>query len=245
MIYNRIIISDVHLGTPNCKIKEVNDFLKKTKSKELILNGDIIDGWFLKRSSRFWSKHHTKFIEIILEKIRKDNLKLIYLRGNHDDFLSSFLNFSLGGIELLEKYEFITSKGNKYVVLHGDVFDTITTHAKWLSLIGDISYNFLLKLNRYYNTWRKLTGKPYFSLSGYVKSKVKMATNFISGFEKCIVNLARSGGYDGVICGHIHQAASYIIDEIHYMNSGDWVESMTAIVEDSDGNLKLINYHTI
>jgi UDP-2,3-diacylglucosamine pyrophosphatase LpxH len=238
--FDTIILSDVHLGAPGCRIDEVNDFLKHTRCRTLILNGDIIDTWQL-AGSGVWTKKHTKFLRIILKKIQKHNTRVIYLRGNHDDILKQFIPMNFAGIQLAETYVHSTPQGD-YLVLHGDIFDSITTHMRWLAHIGDFGYNLLLKANRFYNYYRAWRGKDYFSLSAYVKARVKTAVSFISSFEDVLVDVAKSRGYRGVICGHIHTAADKTIEGVHYLNSGDWVESLTALVQDKTGRIRVIDY---
>jgi UDP-2,3-diacylglucosamine pyrophosphatase LpxH len=240
--YKSVIISDVHLGAPGCRIDEVNHFLKHIKCQRLILNGDIIDSWQLKRRTGYWSKKHSQFVKIVLNKVVKDNTKIIYLRGNHDDILDRFLPVSFAGVYVTDKYVHRTPQGD-YLVVHGDVFDAITTHMKWLAKLGDVGYNMLLKVNRWYNAYRAWRGKPYFSLSALIKAKVKGAVSFISSFEDTLVDIASQRGYKGVICGHIHTAADKQLNGIHYLNSGDWVESLTAIVEHKDGRMEIIDYN--
>jgi UDP-2,3-diacylglucosamine pyrophosphatase LpxH len=235
-----VILSDVHLGTPNCKIREVNHFLKFTQCRKLILNGDIIDGWKLKRSGG-WTKGHTRFVRRVLKKMEKKDTEVIYLRGNHDDILGKFLPLDFETLHVVEEHVHVTPNG-RYLVLHGDVFDLVTTKMPILSHIGDVGYNLLLGLNRAYNHWRSWRGKEYFSLSAAIKAKVKKAVNFVSSFEDHIVDIAKRRNCTGVICGHIHTAADKMLGDIHYLNSGDWVESLTAIVEHEDGRFELIRF---
>lgn len=235
-----IILSDVHLGTPYCKAKEVNHFLKNVKCKKIILNGDIIDGWQLQRGGK-WLNEHTKFIRVILKKIEKKDTHVIYLRGNHDEILASFLPFEMGNLDLVEDH---IHQGiqRKYLVLHGDVFDSVTKNVAWLAHLGDYGYSLLLKINRMYNIWRRWRGQEYWSLSAAIKAKVKEAVSHIDDFENHITQLAKKHNCQGVICGHIHTAADKMIGDIHYLNSGDWVESLTAIVEHHDGRFELMHY---
>jgi len=235
-----VILSDVHLGTRDCKILEVNHFLRHVRCQRLILNGDIIDGWQLQRSGN-WTKAHTRFIRIVLKMLEKRNTEVIYLRGNHDDILSSFLPLEFEALQIVEEY---VHEGilRPYLVLHGDVFDTVTKNFAWLAHLGDFGYTMLLKLNRFYNVWRAWRGKEYWSLSRAIKARVKTAVNHISKFEEHIAELAQSKGCTGVLCGHIHTPADKYIGEVHYMNSGDWVESLTAIVEHEDGRMELISF---
>jgi len=235
-----IIISDVHLGTKGSKAKELVRFLKQYKCENLILNGDIIDGWQLKKSGK-WKRKHTRFFTRILKMIEEDGTKVTYIRGNHDDFLDQVLPFTMGSLTICRDMVY-ESYGKKYYIVHGDVFDSITSQFKWIAKLGDIGYTFLLWLNRQYNYRRRKKGLPYFSLSQSIKAKVKHAVKYIDDFEKQLSSMARYKNCDGIICGHIHQAADKKIDGIHYLNSGDWVESMTAIVEDLKGKWDLVYY---
>jgi UDP-2,3-diacylglucosamine pyrophosphatase LpxH len=235
-----VILSDVHLGTAECKVHEVNHFLRYTRCAKLILNGDIIDGWQLTRSGQ-WTKAHTRFIRIVLKKLEKRDTEIVYLRGNHDDVLASFLPLEFEKLHLVEDYVH-EGPGGRYFVLHGDVFDTITRNFVWIAHLGDWGYRALLKINRIYNAWRAWRGKEYWSLSKAIKARVKSAVSHISEFEDHIAQLARERGCIGVMCGHIHSAADKMIGDVHYLNSGDWVESLTAIVEHLDGRYELITF---
>lgn len=239
--YKTIFISDVHLGTLNSKVKEAIHFLKNTRCQRLVLNGDIIDGWQLNRGS-VWTKEHTKFIRHILKKIEKKKLEVIYLRGNHDDILSRFLPMKFGTLSIVDDFIHETPTG-RYLVLHGDVFDTITKNFVFLAHLGDWGYKLLMSLNRWYNKYRLWRGKEYYSLSKAIKAKVKAAVNFVSSFEEKLAKLAQAKGCNGVICGHIHTPADKKIGDFRYLNSGDWVESLSAIVEHFDGTMELVYFH--
>ncbi len=241
--YKTIIISDVHLGMRDSKAKEISHFLKHTHCEKLILNGDIIDAWSLKRRRATWSKDCSRFIRIILKKIERKNTQVIYLRGNHDDILRKFMPIHFEGLKIVEDH-ILETNGKKYLILHGDVFDTITSNYAIIAYLGDIGYNLLLAINRFYNNYRTWRGKEYYSLSKSVKAKVKKAVNFISKFEAALVGLAKHSNCDGIICGHIHTAEDKMLEGIHYMNSGDWVESLTAIVETQTGELELLDFPT-
>ncbi|HEX2101432.1 MAG TPA: UDP-2,3-diacylglucosamine diphosphatase, partial [Candidatus Synoicihabitans sp.] len=191
-----VIISDVHLGTADAKVREVNHFLKYTRCEKLILNGDIIDGWRLKRTG-YWPKSHTRFIRLVLKKLEKKNTEVIYLRGNHDDVLAKFLPLDFENLKIVEDHVHPTPRGN-YFVLHGDVFDTITRNFVFLAYAGDWGYRMLMKVNRLYNHWRTWRGKEYYSLSKAVKARVKKAVNHVSHFEEHIAALAKSRGCVGV-----------------------------------------------
>jgi UDP-2,3-diacylglucosamine pyrophosphatase LpxH len=235
-----VIISDVHLGTPDCKAEEVNHFLRHTRCEKLILNGDIIDGWQLARSGR-WSNAHTRFVRLVLKKLEKRGTEVVYLRGNHDDILASFLPLEFENLRIVEEYVHEGPAG-RYLVLHGDVFDTITKNLVFLAHVGDWGYRALLRVNRLYNSWRAWRGLEYWSLSKAIKARVKSAVSHVSDYEQHIVRLANERGCVGAMCGHIHTAADKRMDGIHYLNSGDWVESLTAIVEHWDGRYEVIAF---
>ncbi len=239
--YKTLVISDVHLGTNSSKAKELVKFLKQCTCDRLILNGDIIDGWQLKKYG-VWKRKHTRFFTRILKMIEQNNTEVIYVRGNHDDFLDQILPFKVGSLSIVRDYTF-TSNGKRFYVAHGDIFDSITTKLKWIAKLGDVGYTFLLWVNSRYNYYRRSKGRPYYSLSQLVKSKVKSAISYIDDFESQLSEIAKSKGCDGIICGHIHQPAMKEIDGIHYMNSGDWVESMSALGEDEEGEWNLVYFN--
>jgi UDP-2,3-diacylglucosamine pyrophosphatase LpxH len=238
--FRTVILSDVHLGTPDCKAREVNHFLRHVRCEKLILNGDIIDGWQLRRAGH-WTKAHTRFVRIVLKMLEKRDTHIIYVRGNHDDVLASFLPLEFENLQIVEDHIHEGLRG-RYFVLHGDVFDTITSNFAFLSHLGDWGYHVLLKLNRAYNAWRAWRGKEYWSLSKAIKARVKSAVSHISKFEQHIAQLAHEHNCVGVMCGHIHTPADKMIGDIHYLNSGDWIESLTVIVEHYDGRFELVDY---
>lgn len=235
-----VILSDIHLGTPHSKAEEVTHFLKHVRCDRLVLNGDIIDGWRLRRGDP-WTKSHTKFVRRVLTMIQKRDTEVVYLRGNHDDFLGRLLPMQFEHLSLVEDHVLETARG-RYLVLHGDVFDGVVKNMVVLAHLGDMGYAFLLRLNRAYNWFRRLRGKEYFSLSQAIKARVKQAVSFIGKFEDQVAALAKDRGCVGVICGHIHTPADKMVGGVHYLNSGDWVESLTAIVEHHDGRFELITY---
>lgn len=235
-----VVISDVHLGTLDCKIREVNHFLKHTRCDRLILNGDILDGWRLKQTG-YWPKSHTRFVRLILKMLEKRDTQVVYLRGNHDDVLAKILPLEFENLSIVEEFVYDTPRG-KYLVLHGDVFDSVTKNFVFLAYVGDWGYRMLMRLNRLYNRWRSWQGKEYYSLSKAVKARVKSAVSHVSNFETHIAQLARSRGCVGVMCGHIHTAADKMLGDIHYLNSGDWVESLTAVIEHYDGRFELMDF---
>lgn len=234
-------MSDVHLGTSGSKAREATAFIKEYTCERLILNGDIIDGWQLRKYGA-WKKKHTAFLRAILKTIEKTDTKVYYLRGNHDDFLDQVLPFTIGSNFRIIRDMTLISGNKRYFITHGDVFDLVTKKMKWLAHIGDLGYTFLLWINKRYNHYRRSKGLPYYSLSKKVKNSIKLAVNYVSDFEEQLAELARSQNCDGIICGHIHQPALKNINGITYMNSGDWVENMSALVEDHEGNWEIIYY---
>ena len=241
--YRTVVLSDIHLGTRHSKSRELCQFLSGIRCNKLILNGDIIDGWYpqKKNGKNSWQKHHTDFFRVILKMMQNDGTEIIYIRGNHDDFLDSIAPFRFLNIRILNFY-ILRSNDKKYYVTHGDIFDTVTTGIRWLAKVGDIGYSILLRLNRIVNQRRIKKGLPYYSLSQKIKKQVKQAVSYISDYENELVRLAKSKKMDGVICGHIHQSANEMIQGIHYLNSGDWVESLTALTEDSEGNWSIYHF---
>lgn len=241
--YKTIIVSDVHLGTKGSKAKEIARFLKQFHCDNLILNGDIIDGWQLKKSGS-WKRKHTRFFNRVLKMMENQSTNVYYLRGNHDDFLDQILPLQIGKLQILADMTY-ESNGKTYFITHGDVFDSITTNLRWIAYLGDVGYTFLLWLNRVVNYYRYKKGLPYFSLSQFVKGKVKQAVSYVDDYETELAKMAKSKGCDGIICGHIHKAENRMIDGIHYLNSGDWVETMSALAEDHEGNWELIYFNQI
>jgi UDP-2,3-diacylglucosamine pyrophosphatase LpxH len=237
MKYQAIIVSDLHLGTKDSKAEEFIEFLEKHPTDLLILNGDIIDGWALNRGAK-WKKQHTKVISKLLKLSNKT--QIVWIRGNHDEFLQEFMGNHFGGIEIREDYVLdICNTVESYYIFHGDVIDIFITKYKWLSKIGAVGYDFALWLNRWYNkyrVWRKL---PYQSISQKIKSGVKAATNYVNDFEVTALSMASKKGCHGVMCGHIHQPEDRMINGKRYLNSGDWVENMTAICVEDTGRIYL------
>lgn len=238
--FRTVILSDIHLGAPDCQIDKVNHFLKHIDCKQLILNGDIIDGWSLGRRGG-WTRDHTRFIRLVLKKIEKRRTEVIYLRGNHDDILDRFLPLHFGGLKVVDRHIHESPSG-RYLVVHGDVFDAVTQNSKLIAVIGDIGYQNLLRLNRFYNRYRRWRGKDYFSLAKAIKARTKTIVNYISRFEDQVEHFTKCFGCGGFICGHIHTPDDKFIGDIHYLNSGDWIESNTALVEHHDGRFEVLYY---
>jgi UDP-2,3-diacylglucosamine pyrophosphatase LpxH len=238
--FRAVFISDIHLGTQGCQAAPLLDFLKAHPSDYLYLVGDIIDGWQLRRKW-FWPQSHNDVVQKLLRSARKGT-RVIFVPGNHDEFARGFIGHHFGGVEVVQDAVHVTAKGVKLWVIHGDYFDGVIQCAKWLAYVGDNAYEFTLKLNRHLNRLRGHFGLPYWSLSAYLKQKVKTALNYVTDFEVAVAREARNLGHDGVVCGHIHRAEMRTIDGILYCNDGDWVESQTALVEHLDGRLELIHW---
>ncbi|BEI35623.1 UDP-2,3-diacylglucosamine diphosphatase [Polynucleobacter sp. HIN6] len=241
--YRAIWISDVHLGTPGCQAKFLLDFLKHNESDTLYLVGDIIDGWRLKKSI-YWPQSHNDVVQKILRKARKGT-EVVYVPGNHDESVRQFLGLSFGEIKVVPEAIHTTADGRKLWITHGDLFDGVMQYAKWLAYVGDNLYSLILYLNRYLNLLRIRMGMQYWSLSQYLKHQVKNAVSYIADFEMIMAREARLRGCQGVVCGHIHKAEIRMIDNLLYCNDGDWVESLTALVETHEGELKIVHWPRI
>jgi UDP-2,3-diacylglucosamine pyrophosphatase LpxH len=241
--YRAIWISDVHLGTPGCQAKFLLDFLKHNESDTLYLVGDIIDGWRLKKSI-YWPQSHNDVVQKILRKARKGT-EVVYVPGNHDESVRQFLGLSFGEIKVVPEAIHTTADGRKLWITHGDLFDGVMQYAKWLAYVGDNLYSLILYFNRYLNLLRVRMGMQYWSLSQYLKHQVKNAVSYIADFEMIMAREARLRGCQGVVCGHIHKAEIRMIDNLLYCNDGDWVESLTALVETHEGELKIVHWPRI
>jgi UDP-2,3-diacylglucosamine pyrophosphatase LpxH len=235
-------ISDLHLGTPGCQAVALLDFLKQVDCDQLFLVGDIIDGWQLRRSW-YWPQAHNDVIQKLLRKARKGT-RVIFVPGNHDEFARKYVEHEFGGVEVHSEWMHVTADGKRLWVTHGDLFDGVIQCAKWLAYVGDTLYTVILKLNKHFNSMRARVGLPYWSLSKYLKHKVKRAVSYIGEFEVAVAREARKRGADGVVCGHIHHAEMRDIDGVLYCNDGDWVESLTALVEHADGRLEILDWST-
>lgn len=236
--YRAIWISDLHLGTPGCKAEFLLDFLRHHECRYLYLVGDIIDGWQL-RKNWFWRQSHNDVVQKILRKARKGT-QVVYVAGNHDEVMRQFVGLSFGDIQIVDECKHTLLDGRELWVIHGDLFDGVVQHAKWLAYLGDSLYTFILKLNQYFNYVRHRLGLSYWSVSQYLKHKVKNAVSYMTAFEEALVAEAHRRGYDGVVCGHIHKPEIREINGLIYCNDGDWVESLSALVETNTGELKLV-----
>jgi UDP-2,3-diacylglucosamine pyrophosphatase LpxH len=235
--WRTIIMSDLHLGSRQSQTDKILKFLDENESETLILNGDIIDGWALKSGGK-WKSNCSKIFRKFMKRSEKGT-KVVYIRGNHDDFLKPFIPFNLNNIEIVRKYVHIGADGRSYYCYHGDVLDFVIMEARWLAVLGGLSYDFVIRFNTLYNYVRKLFKLPYHSLANVVKQSVKGAINFISDFEDNAKALTIQKGYDVAVCGHIHHPKL----EEDYMNSGDFCENATCLVEDFDGNWLIFNVY--
>jgi UDP-2,3-diacylglucosamine pyrophosphatase LpxH len=235
-----LFLSDVHLGARGCQAEKLLDFLRHYDADTVYLVGDIVDGWQL-RSGWYWPQAHNDVVQKLLRRTRK-GVPIIYIPGNHDEFLRDYYGTHFGGIEVREDTVHVAADGKRYLVVHGDLFDVVIRHARWLALLGDKAYDAAIWLNTYFNAIRRALGLTYWSLSQWAKMKVKNAVNFIGEFEHALTAEARRRGADGVICGHIHHAVIRSQDGFSYINCGDWVESCTAVVEHFDGYFEIVKW---
>jgi len=238
--FRTLFISDVHLGARGCQAEHLLDFLRYHEADTIYLVGDIVDGWQL-RSGWYWPQAHNDVVQKLLRKARK-GARVVYLPGNHDEFLRDYYGTHFGGIEVVETAIHQAADGRHYLVVHGDVFDIVVKHARWLALLGDTAYDLAILVNRYFNAIRRRLGFSYWSLSQWAKHKVKNAVNYIGAFEQTLAAEAQRRRVDGVICGHIHHAVIHDSLGVRYMNCGDWVESCTALAEHADGRFEIIQW---
>ena len=238
--YRTIFISDLHLGTVGSNATLLLDFIKQHECETLYLVGDIVDGWALRRGW-YWPQSHNDVVRAIL-KMAKHGTRVVYIPGNHDEHFRDYTGFEFGGIELMDEDVHVTADGRKLLVIHGDQFDNVVLYQRWLAFLGDHAYTLLLKSNRSVNWVRRKFGLPYWSLAAHLKKRVKNAVQFISRFEEVVAHAAAERHVDGVVCGHIHSAEIRQIGDVTYYNDGDWVESCTALVEEADGTLRIIDW---
>ena len=238
--YRTVWISDTHLGLKETRAEFLLDFLRHTRCDRLYLVGDIIDVWKM-RSGLYWPAINNEIFRTIM-RMAREGAEVIYVPGNHDEVFRDYLELFFGGVRIAGEVEHVSADGKRYLVLHGDEFDYVVMHNKWLAHIGSGAYDLLLWVNRWFNFVRRKMGLKYWSLSAYLKNKVKEAVKYIGNYEEAVVRAARERNMDGVICGHIHQAALTRFQEITYANCGDWVESCTALAERADGSIQLIHW---
>jgi UDP-2,3-diacylglucosamine pyrophosphatase LpxH len=237
-----IFLSDVHLGTPACQAERLLEFLKAHESEHLFLVGDIVDFWAMRRRGVHWPEEQNTVVQKILRRARHD-VQVIFVPGNHDEAAREHAGISFGNVRVERDYVHVAADGRRYLLIHGDEFDQVTRYHRWLALLGDHAYDFVVRLNTRLS-WlrRRLRIAGYWSLSGYAKRKVKSAVSFVFDFEDSVLRHARERGVDGVICGHIHCARIRHQEGITYINCGDWVDSCTAVVEHADGRMELLEW---
>jgi UDP-2,3-diacylglucosamine pyrophosphatase LpxH len=240
--FRSIWISDFHLGTRGCRADMLLDFLRHTESDYLYLVGDIVDGWHLRRRW-YWPQEHNDVVQKIMRRARHGT-KVCYLPGNHDEGARPYCGLHFGGVYVTDEIVHETADGKRILILHGDQFDAVMGYAKWLAYLGDKAYGIAWFFNQIFNIVRRKLGFPYWSLSAYLKHKVKNAVEHISAFETFIAERAKHEQVDAVLCGHIHHAEMRQIGPILYMNDGDWIESCTAVVEDLNGKLSILPWET-
>ena len=241
--YRSLFISDVHLGSRGAQADLLLDFLRHNEAETWYLVGDIVDGWRLKKGW-FWPQAHNDVVQKLLRKVRR-GARMVYIPGNHDEFARDYVGHSFGGVEVMESAIHLAADGRRLLVIHGDQFDVIVRHARWLAFLGDWAYETALLFNAHFNRARRAFGFGYWSLSSWAKLKVKNAVNFIGDFEETLAAEAQKLGVDGIVCGHIHHAAIRRIGAIDYLNSGDFVESCTAIAEHADGTFEILRWQAV
>ena len=238
--FRAIWISDVHLGFRGCQANFLLDFLRTVETEYLYLVGDIIDVWSMKKNV-FWPQEHNNVIRTILGKA-KHGTKVVYIPGNHDEVFRDYHGMQFGNLKIQNKAIHTGANGRRYLIMHGDEFDSVVKCSPLLAMVGNVAYDWLLWSNRYVNYIRRAFGRPYWSLAAYLKHKVKNAVNYISNFEHAIARAAEKEEVDAIVCGHIHRAEVSRINGVLYCNDGDWVESCSALGERHDGSLHLIHW---
>jgi len=238
--YRTLFLSDLHLGTRGCQAHLILDMLRHVEAETIYLVGDIIDGWRL-RSGWYWPQAHNDVMQKLLRKVRR-GARMVFIPGNHDEFARQFFGLTFGGIEIKRQTIHAAADGKRYLITHGDEFDVVVRHSKWLAFFGDWAYTTALFVNTHFNAARRALGLPYWSFSAWAKLKVKNAVNFIGSFEKELAGEARRRGVDGVVCGHIHHPIIRQIDGVAYVNTGDFVESCSLVVEHFDGRFEVLRW---
>jgi len=238
--YRAIFLSDIHLGTKGCQAGLLVSFLKQHTCDALYLVGDIVDGWRLK-STFFWPQEHTNVMRRFLT-MSKRGTEIVYVTGNHDEFLRKYSDLELGNLRLVDRAVHVGKKGSRFLVVHGDEYDVVTRYHRWLAFAGDVGYHVLLRVNRHLNALRARFGLGYWSLSAWVKRRVKQAVSYVGDYESAVAHHCRQLGFDGVVCGHIHHAEITDFGEVRYMNCGDWVESCTALIETEAGEFRIVRW---
>ena len=238
--YRALFLSDIHLAARACRSEDLLSFLEVHEADSIYLVGDVIDFWRLRRGVS-WRASQTLVVKELIAKAHRGS-RIIYIPGNHDNEMRAFANMALGPFEIRLSAIYDAADGRRFLVIHGDEFDTVIRKARWLAVLGDIGYDIAAAANAVLNSVRRGIGLPYWSLSAFLKYRVKRIVNYAGNFEKKLAAAAREAGAAGVICGHIHHACIHVVDGIHYVNTGDWVESGTAVAEHADGRLEIIRW---
>lgn len=242
--FRTLFLSDIHLGTPDCQAAMLLDFLREHDAEKIYLVGDIVDCWRMKRKGFYWPQLHNDVVQKLLRKAR-NGAEMIYVPGNHDELLRQYQGLHFGGIEVKDRDVHVSADGRRLLVIHGDQFDMVVMNARWLAHLGDWAYSAAMWSNKWLNRVRRLVGMDYWSISKWAKLKVKQAVSYIGDFETVLAEEAGREGASGVVCGHIHHAANEMRAGILYLNTGDWVESCTAIVEHHDGRFELVDWSMV
>ncbi len=236
-----IFLSDIHLGTRACQAGRLLEFLREYPAEHVYLVGDIVDFWAMARGI-FWTSEHNTVLQKVLRRARHGE-RVIFIPGNHDEALREYAGTVFGDIEVHAEYVHQMADGRRFLLVHGDEFDQVTRYHRWVAVLGDMAYNWLVRVNTILSWCRRRLGRAgYWSLAGYAKRKVKTAMQFINDFENSVIHAVRQRGLDGVICGHIHAAALREVGGLTYANCGDWVDSCTALVEHDDGRLEIVEW---
>lgn len=238
--YRTVWISDVHLGTRGCNADMLVSFLRSIETETLYLVGDIIDGWRLKKGW-YWPDAHNEVLRRIL-KMAHRGTRVVFICGNHDEMLRPYAGLTFGGVELLLDAVHTTADGRRLLVVHGDAFDAVVLYHRWLAFLGDKAYEIMLRVNVVFNAIRRRMKLPYWSLSAYLKKRVKNAVQYIGKYEEAVAQAAIDRKMDGIVCGHIHSAEIRELNGVTYYNDGDWVESCTALVEDAKGAISIVDW---
>lgn len=238
--FRTIFLSDVHLGSKSAKAEFLIDFLRHHDAEKIYLVGDIVDGWRLRRNWH-WPQAHNDVVQKLLRKARKGT-SIVYIAGNHDEFARDFQGVHFGGIVVADRAIHETADGRRLLVIHGDQFDAVVHNVRWLAYLGDHAYDAAILVNQIVGRFRRLFGMPYWSFSSWAKVRVKKAVNVIGAFQTVLADEARRSHVDGVVCGHIHHAAMEMFGEVQYVNTGDWMESCTAVVEHFDGHMEIVRW---
>ncbi len=237
---NTVWISDTHLGSKDCQVEQLKNFLLSVECDKLYLLGDIVDFWAL-RKKFWWPQSHYEILKILFNKAQ-NGTRVIYIPGNHDIPIRDYATTFFGPIEIKPEDVHQTADGKRYLLFHGDILDEQIRLAKWIKWIGDVGYQYLMKANRIVSFWRRITGKDYWSLASYLKNRMKNARDAIDIYATAAAREAKQRNLDGVICGHIHLPEIKTIDGISYCNDGDWVEHCSALIENPSGQLSLIHW---